>query len=84
MSKSRIFFILSLSFIGGVGMASFFYPKILSSSFIYFFFVLAIVLVAIFWKNKRIFLVSFSIIFFAIGFWLVSRKLEMIQKISDN
>lgn len=84
MNKSKIFFVLSLSFIGGVETASFFYPKILSLSLICIFFVLVFIGLTIFWKNKKIILVVSSLGIFMIGFWLVSQKLRIIQKIGES
>lgn len=76
MIKSRIFFILSLSFIGGVFGRSFFE---ISLVFLYFFILAAVITIVVFYKNKVITVVSFGIIFFVFGFWLTSNNLGKIN-----
>lgn len=81
MEKSKIFFILALSFIGGVMTASFYYPQILSASLFYFSFVFALTTVTVFWENKRVVLFGFTLGFFVCGFWLTNLRLEKIKNL---
>ncbi len=60
MEKSRIFFILALSFIGGVMTASFYYPKLMDNFAILLFLILALIIIFVFYspphqlhKNKN-------------------------------
>lgn len=76
MVKSKIFLILSLSFIAGVFWRSFFETSLL---ILYVFSILAVIFIAVFYKNKIVTVVSFGIIFFVFGVWLVNSKLENIN-----
>ncbi|HRY82285.1 MAG TPA: ComEC/Rec2 family competence protein [Candidatus Moranbacteria bacterium] len=84
MTKSKIFFILSLFFIGGVAVASFYYPKILSSNSIYLLVVLALITLVVFWSNKKSVIFSLAFLFFLLGMFLVSGKLEKIKNLSEE
>jgi competence protein ComEC len=76
MNKSRVFLILSLSFIAGIFGRSVFEINFI---FLYFFILAAVIVLAVFYKNKIIAMVSFSIIFFVFGSWLTGNKLEKIN-----
>jgi len=76
MTKSRIFLILSLSFITGVFGRSFFEINLVS---LYFFALAAVIIIVVFYKNKIIALVSFGAIFFVFGAWLTNGKLGNID-----
>lgn len=76
MTKSRIFLILSLSFIGGVFWRSFFE---INNVAIYFLLILAVILIAVFYRNKCIVVISFAVFFFVFGFWLTKNKLDKID-----
>jgi len=76
MSKSRIFFILSSSFIFGIFVRSFFEINLV---FLYSLILVAIIILAVFYKNKLIAVVSFGIIFFVFGAWLTNGRLENIR-----
>jgi competence protein ComEC len=81
VSKSKIFLILSLSFIGGVFGASFYYPKIVDLSYLYLLLVLAIILLAINHKNLKIVVLSMSVVVFVFGAHLVSGKFQEIENL---
>jgi hypothetical protein len=84
MRKSKIFFILMLSFIGGVSAASFYYPKTIDSSLILSLFVLNLIILAVFWNSKKVIIFSFCGLFFLGGFFLVSQKLYKIINLSEE
>ncbi|HAT73834.1 MAG: internalization-related competence protein ComEC/Rec2 protein [Candidatus Moranbacteria bacterium GW2011_GWF2_36_839] len=84
MTKYRIFFIFSLSFIGGIAIASFYYPQILSASLFYFSFVFTLSIVAVFWENKKVVLFGFALGFFVCGFWLANLRLEKIKNLNAD
>ena len=76
MSKSRIFLILSLSFIFGIFCRSFFGMSLI---FLYFFVLSAIIIIAVFYRNKYILIASFAVSFFVFGAWLTNSRLENIS-----
>lgn len=76
MRKSKIFFVLSLSFIFGIFWRSFFE---LNYFILYSFSIFSIILLAVFYKNKIIMTLSFAVFFFVFGFWLTNSKLENIN-----
>jgi competence protein ComEC len=82
MAKSRIFLVLSLSFIIGVSWRSFsagYYPIV-----IYFLLVSAVIAAAVFYRNKKILVASFAVLFFVFGFWLTESQLEKMKNLSSN
>jgi competence protein ComEC len=81
MTKSKIFFILSLSFIGGVATASFLYPKDFSFFYIILFFAAAIISGSIFWEDKRILLASSVAVLFFMGIYLTEARLQKIKNL---
>jgi len=83
MTKSRIFLILSLSFIAGLALSSFYYPKTISSFIIYLFFILLLITILVSWENKKIALISITILFFISGVFFVSLRLEKIKNLSE-
>jgi len=80
MPKHRIFLFLSLSFILGIFIQSFFKGegKIIGLGLLIFF----IIILAIFWKNKMATIVAFSILFLAFGIWRTELALEKLDKLS--
>ena len=76
ITKSRAFLILSLSFIFGIFWRSFFEMNLM---FLYFFILVSIIVLAVFYRNKTIAMVSLGIIFFVFGFWMTGSKLEKIN-----
>lgn len=78
MAKSKIFLILSLSFIGGIAAASFSYPKIISLFYLYIFSIASLIILAVFFKNKNAKIFGFALLFFIFGIYLTNLKLEKI------
>lgn len=81
MNKSKIFFLLSLSFIGGIFGASFYYPQVVDSFYLFVILILALILLFVFYKNKKVYLAVFTISFFLFGIWLTSVRLEKINNL---
>ena len=84
MTKSKIFFWLSISFILGIAIASFYYPREIGAEFVYFLFIFSIISICAFWQNKKVILFSFVLLFFSLGMFLVSGKLEKIKNLSEE
>lgn len=84
MTKSRIFLILSLFFIGGLATASFYYPKIINLSLFFLFLISTFIILAVFWNNKKVVIASFAFFFFLFGVFLVSGKLEKIKNLNQD
>lgn len=62
MTKSRIFLYLCFSFIGGIFWSSFFYPLNFKG-----FLIFGIILIIVFWRNKKIMVAGFCVLMFALG-----------------
>lgn len=75
MPKSRIFFYFSLAFIGGIFVDSFFY---LSQPVILGFLILGILLISLFWKEKKLVVVGFSLLILISGAWHHQRAVAKI------
>ncbi len=75
VSKSKIFIILSLSFIGGMAAASFYYPKIIDIFYLYIFLIASLITLFVFYKNRTAAIFGFAILFFISGIYLTSLKL---------
>jgi len=73
MNRSKIFYWLSISFIGGVGMSSFFE---IATVFIFPGLLLAISLLTIFYKNKTVAVVAFFVLFFIAGIGVLQYDLK--------
>lgn len=84
MSKSKIFLILSLSFIGGIFFASFYYPRIINNFLIFFFIIAALIIIFSFWKNKWTLILGAAIMFFSLGLWLAANRLEKIVFLNQD
>lgn len=76
MTKSKIFFWLSIIFISGIGARSFFE---ISENIILAGVITATALIAIFWKNKNAALAAFFIGAFIFGNWILDRDLEKME-----
>ncbi|MDQ1284496.1 MAG: hypothetical protein QG620_844 [Patescibacteria group bacterium] len=81
MSKSRIFFWLSLSFIGGVFGASFLYPKIIESYFLFLALTFSIMLLVIFCKSKPAVVTGFCLAVFVFGAYFTNLKLNNLKNL---
>jgi competence protein ComEC len=77
MTKSKIFLILSLSFLGGVFFASFFDVDFL----VHFLFLVAVIVFVLGYRNKIIIVSVFAILFFSFGIWKTQSALENISHI---
>lgn len=84
MTKSKIFFILSLSFIGGIFSASFYFPKEITASFILLMFLPALILAAVFYQNKKILLAGFCWLFFILGIFLTEKEIAKFNYLADG
>jgi competence protein ComEC len=84
MDKSRIFLIFSLSFIGGIALASFHYPKIISSFYLLIILIMLIIILIINYKNKPTSILGFAIVFFIFGISLTNTKLERIISFNQD
>lgn len=78
MTKSRVFFIILISFISGVFIRSFFE---LNQNLYFFFLILAIIFLAIFYKNKKAFVAFFILLFFVFGAWQTDRAIKKTQNL---
>jgi len=78
MNKAKIFFVLSLSFIGGTFFASFYFPRSVNDFYLFVISILLLISLIVFYKNKRVYFFAFLILFFALGIWMTSFKLEKI------
>jgi competence protein ComEC len=78
MTKSKIFFLLSLAFIGGVFSASFYYPDILDNFYLLISVLSAIIIIAVFYKKPAM-MAGFFILFFTFGIYLTEKRLEVVK-----
>jgi len=97
MTKSKIFLILSLSFIGGIFSASF-YQKVIADHYLLLVVALLLVPLIVFYptrnnqngisngasKNKMIYIATFAGLFFIFGFWLTGVRLNEINSTNYN
>lgn len=81
MNKSKIFFLLSLSFIGGIFSASFYYPRIAYTFYLFVILILSLIFLVVFYLNRKVYLRVFAILFFLGGFWMTISRLEKIIKL---
>lgn len=79
MTKSRAFQVISSSFILGVALSSFYYPQIFGADFFYFPVILALIIFSVFYKNKTGIIVVLSVLFFILGTFLTSGKINRIK-----
>lgn len=80
MTKSKIFLILSLSFIGGIFLVSL-YQKIIADYYFLLAIALLLIPLVVFYKKRKIYTATFAGLFFIFGFWLTGIK---ISKINDT
>lgn len=78
MTKSKIFLILSLSFILGIFLASIFESD---AFLIYVLGIISIIIVTLGYKNKIALIAGLAILFLALGIW---RTQNALQKIAEN
>jgi competence protein ComEC len=78
MSKSRVFFIILISFIAGVFIRSFFE---LNQNLYFFLLIFSIIFLAIFYKNKKAIVIFFIILFFIFGTWRTNNEIKKTQNL---
>lgn len=75
MTASKIFLLLCLSFVGGVGVGSFFnLPKL----FLFWIFIFGLIIISTLWKEKKAVVIGFCVLFFVFGvfrFLIVESKI---------
>jgi competence protein ComEC len=76
--------LFSLNFIFGIFSASFFYPIFFLAIFAQIVFLFAISVFFIFYKNKIVMSISFALIFFALGFFIVQKKVDKISSFKNK
>lgn len=79
MTKARIFLILSISFIVGVFARSFWKIDIF---FCFFLLAVAVIILAVFWKNKMAAVAAFSFLFLALGIWRTDVSLQKLNNLT--
>jgi competence protein ComEC len=78
VNKSKIFFLIVSSFLGGIFGASFFYPHLVDNFYLFIILIASLITLVVFYKNTKIYLATFIILFFIFGIWLTSIRLEKI------
>ena len=78
MTKSRVFFIILISFIIGVFIRSFFE---LNQNLYFFLLIFSIIFLAIFYKNKKAIVAFFILLFFVFGAWRTDREIKKTQNL---
>ena len=78
MTKSRVFFIILISFITGVFSRSFFE---LNQNLYFFLLILALIFLAIFYKNKKAIVAFFILLFFVFGAWQTDTAVKKTQNL---
>lgn len=78
MAKSKVFFYFCLAFIAGISLNSSFtsIPQLLMLGFLIF----GILLISVFWRNKKLVVIGFSVLFLVLGIW----KHQQIEFSTDN
>ncbi|MFA7319321.1 MAG: ComEC/Rec2 family competence protein [Parcubacteria group bacterium] len=84
MTKSKIFLILSLSFLAGIFGMSFYYPQTVKILWLFFVLIGALIVTAVFYENRKALLISSTVIFFAGGAFLTMTRLERILNLSPE
>lgn len=84
MTRPRIFLILSLSFIGGIAVASFYYPKIIDNFYLAVALIMGIIILTVNYRNKILVIFGFALLFFIFGIHLTNLKLEKINNLGEN
>ncbi len=84
MDKAKLFFLFSLSFISGIFLASFYFPKTISLFFLWLLIALVIILESVFYKNRRIQLVGFLILLFFSGIFLTNLRFSKFTNLKND
>jgi len=83
VTKSKIFFLLSIAFIGGVFGASFYYPNLTNNFFLQLLILLGIIILTVFYKKPAM-MAGFFIIFLALGIYWTNISLTEIKDHSEG
>ena len=81
MSKSKVFLLFCLSFIGGIFLSSFLLVGALAKVGLA---IPGILLISVFWKYKKAVIVGFSILFLLLGIWRHQQVLAGIPEIQEG
>ena len=81
MEKSKKFFILSISFIVGIGTASFYYPRTISNSVILSLFIFALIGIFVFYQERNILFFETVVAVFIFGIFLTNLKLNNLKNL---
>lgn len=84
MTKSKIFLIISLSFISGIGTASFYYPDAIDNFFFFVLVIISLAIIAVFYGNGRATVYGIAILFFAFGIFLTGEELDKLKKLDED
>lgn len=84
VNRSKVFSLALLSFVGGVFLASFFYPAMLDASVKFFLLLAAVMLGLFFYPARKFFLLPLTLVFLAGGFWWTERKIDLIDELSSS
>ena len=81
MTSSKILFYFCLCFIAGIFAGSLIY---IAQLFLLGVFILGLFLISLFWKNKKIVLTGFCILFLALGIWRIEKAQFNTLKTKDE
>ncbi|MDH4330053.1 MAG: ComEC family competence protein [Candidatus Moranbacteria bacterium] len=81
ITKSKIFLVLFLSFIGGVFWASFFDAGII---FVLVLLIFAIIVFSLSHRNKIVLTAAFAVLFFALGIWKMNDSVSVLDELEWN
>jgi len=84
MKKSKVFLWLSLSFIGGISLVSFSYPRVVDVSNFLGLLAISLIALVVFYKNKKVLLAGFTILFFIFGAFAANLKITKINQLNKN
>jgi len=84
MTKSKIFFVGSVGFIGGIGIASFCYPSIIAKSLQLEIVISLLIILIVFYKNKIVNAIGLIGIFFIFGIILANFKLAKVVQLTTG
>ncbi len=84
MTKSDIFRLLAVSFIAGIALASFYYPKNPDNLIILALLVFSLIFIAVFYKNKKVLTAGTALFVFASGIYAADLKLDKLNKLKAD
>ncbi|MCX6761943.1 MAG: ComEC/Rec2 family competence protein [Candidatus Moranbacteria bacterium] len=83
MDKAKIFLVVSLSFIGGVFGASFFYPNYIPAIFAQLVLLSAVIIFFVFYRNKKAIFITLALLLFAAGFFVTQKRIDKIASFEN-